>query len=207
MRPLHFCLLLFDLPLSSSMPSRPRKDNSSAVISPSSVAWSYPRRCKAPCRISQRISVQVECPAAAAFRRAVSAEITISPRKPANSPFQPPSWSFLGDSAPNRYDPRSCQGNESTSVGLGLPRNPSFNRRMLASSTKQTLNHCALSPSAALSPRTKARARAFWTVTLVCRFAIIHNSELMTWNSRSPEAGPAALLPRPWRSRAPRTPE
>jgi len=166
------CLLPFEFPLVGlpSIPSCSLSASSNVSISPSSVAWSYPWRCKAPCRISQRISFQEGCPAAAAFRRAASVEITISPRKPANPSPQPPSWPFPRDATLGWDNPVSCQGNESTSVGF--PRNSSFNRRIALSSTKQTLNHCPLSRSAALSLRTKARASAARTVTLVCRFLI-----------------------------------
>ena len=85
---------------------------SNAAISPRSVSWSWPARCRRPCKRRTLSSVSSECPSTFAFCLAISLEIAISPA----------SFTF----------PFASTGKESTSVGLSFPRKSRFNRRILA---------------------------------------------------------------------------
>ena len=91
---------------------------SNAAISPRSVSWSWPARCKRPCKRRTLSSVSSECPSAFEFVRAISFEIAMSPAS-----FAFPFW---------------AAGNDRTSVGLSLPRNSRFRRRIFAFEVTRT---------------------------------------------------------------------
>src|SRR5690606_38608055 len=94
-----------------------------------SSSCSYPSRCRTPWTSKNASSRPKECPYSAACRRAVSTEMTTSPKSNGRSGCSPGSAAICASSS------FVNKGNDSTSVGPATPRYCSFSSAMASSST------------------------------------------------------------------------